>query len=129
MVVVYHGLRSKVTRCAGAVQPKLTQRRPQPSFASAWLTRFENAYLAVLPLVQLYVSVIHPTLFPTVASPGHSTTRAVIRFIAPRTSKRFGLGDPSSSSLEFLPLMLVSVTTAIGLIWAWLRLSYAFLLR
>ena len=85
--------------------------------------------MALLPVVQLYVSVIHPALFPTATAAGSSTSRTIVRTVFPRLSRRFGLGEPSSSSLEFLPLMLVSVTTAIGLIWAWLRLSYAFLIR
>jgi hypothetical protein len=34
-----------------------------------------------------------------------------------------------SGSMEFLPLMLISLYCAVGIVWAWLRLSYAYLRR
>ncbi len=35
---------------------------------------------------------------------------------------------PPTSSMEFLPLMMVSVYCSIGVIWAWLRASALYLL-
>jgi alpha-1,3-glucosyltransferase len=36
-------------------------------------------------------------------------------------------GD-KGAALEFLPLMLTSVYCAVGIVWAWLRLSWAYLI-
>ncbi|KAI0729352.1 glycosyltransferase family 57 protein [Fomitopsis betulina] len=60
----------------------------------------EKLYLAGFPLLQLFA-----TVFPVLTG---------------------GRGD-TSSALEFLPLMLTSVYCAIGLVWAFLRLSVIYI--
>ncbi len=55
--------------------------------------------------------LVHPALFPppNPAVPGSAVE-----------------GD-AGAALEFLPLMLTSVYCALGIVWAWLRLSWAYL--
>ncbi|KZT12805.1 glycosyltransferase family 57 protein [Laetiporus sulphureus 93-53] len=72
----------------------------------------EKAYLAGFPLLQLFV-----TLFPVFAR---------------RPSKESPSQDSSTTAegvaaLEFLPLMLTSVYCAVGLVWAFIRLSAIYL--
>ncbi|KAI0638289.1 glucosyltransferase [Trametes polyzona] len=73
----------------------------------------ERLYLAGFPLLQLFV-----TLFPLYAqwrSPSRSADRSQ------------GGEDSAASALEFLPLMLTSVYCAVGLVWAFIRLSVIYL--
>ncbi|KAF7983884.1 hypothetical protein HWV62_18234 [Athelia sp. TMB] len=82
----------------------------------------ERAYLAGFLLLQLFV-----TLFPILTKPrdiAPPIPACTIPFVCPEpeTSSSSGLSD-----LEFLPLMLTSVYCAIGLVWAFLRLSYLYL--
>lgn len=121
MTIVYRGLRSKISR-------------PTPSFVSAWLTNLEDLYLFALPIVQLYVSIVHPLLFPNLSSEVTAsivddarTTRRLGGLVA-KVASRTPIAS-MSASLEFLPLMITSVVTAIGLVWSWLRLSYAFMMN
>ena len=69
----------------------------------------EKLYIAGFPLLQLFV-----TVFPVLIG---RRSDAV-------TSDK---ADPSAGALEFLPLMLTSVYCAIGLVWAFLRLSVIYI--
>ena len=64
-------------------------------------------------------------IFPLVTQSTHSKPPAcAIPFVCPETEPQpeGRLGD-----LEFLPLMLTSVYCAVGLVWAFLRLSFIYL--
>lgn len=78
------------------------------------LDYLERVYLAGFVLLQMFVS-----LFPLV-------TKRISR----SSDADAHSGDTASGTadaLEFLPLMLTSVYCAIGLTWAFLRLSYIYL--
>ena len=66
----------------------------------------ERVYLAGFPLLQIFV-----TLFPLLTSRRKDTSEQT----------------DEASALEFLPLMLTSVYCAIGLVWAFVRLSVVYL--
>ena len=68
----------------------------------------ERFYLAGFPLLQLFV-----TLFPLLT--------------ARRASSAGEGAESEGSALEFLPLMLTSVYCAVGLVWAFVRLSVMYL--
>ncbi|KAI0776009.1 glycosyltransferase family 57 protein [Trametes elegans] len=68
----------------------------------------ERLYLAGFPLLQVFV-----TLFPLVSK---------------RLSSRAATSE-EDTTLEFLPLMLTSVYCAMGLVWAFVRLSVLYLTR
>ncbi len=69
----------------------------------------ERLYIAGFPLLQLFV-----TLFPLVTKK--------------RTPSEAAASE-NGSALEFLPLMLTSVYCAVGLVWAFARLSVIYLTR
>ncbi|KAI0660881.1 glycosyltransferase family 57 protein [Cubamyces menziesii] len=73
----------------------------------------ERLYLAGFPLLQLFV-----TLFPLLTQ----------RRAPAQASLEDGSGD-GASAMEFLPLMLTSVYCAVGLVWAFIRLSFVYLTR
>lgn len=82
----------------------------------------EKAYLAGFPLLQLFV-----TLFPILTKRRNTTPASPaceIPFVCPESET---LASSGLSELEFLPLMLTSVYCAVGLVWAFLRLSYLYL--
>lgn len=82
----------------------------------------EKAYLAGFPLLQLFV-----TLFPILtkhSNTAHASPACEIPFVCPEPETPASSG---LSELEFLPLMLTSVYCAVGLVWAFLRLSYLYL--
>ncbi|KAI9000909.1 glycosyltransferase family 57 protein [Trametes punicea] len=80
------------------------------------LDLLERVYLAGFPLLQLFV-----TLLPLV-------TRW--RFSSKASSAEHAEGTHEGiSAMEFLPLMLTSVYCAIGLVWAFVRLSFIYLIR
>lgn len=76
----------------------------------------ERLYIAGFPLLQLFV-----TLFPLV-------TKRRTPSEAAASEKGTGV-DENGSALEFLPLMLTSVYCAVGLVWAFVRLSVIYLTR
>ena len=73
----------------------------------------ERLYLAGFPLLQLFV-----TLFPLLTQ----------RRAPAQASLEDGSSD-GASAMEFLPLMLTSVYCAVGLVWAFIRLSFVYLTR
>ena len=76
----------------------------------------ERFYLAGFPLLQIFV-----TLFPLVARRRAAASGSV--------SEHANDGESTTSPLEFLPLMLTSVYCAVGLVWAFVRLSVIYLAR
>ncbi|CBQ68017.1 related to glucosyltransferase [Sporisorium reilianum SRZ2] len=74
--------------------------RPVQSNVGILVHRLETLYLWGFVVLQVYVSVVHPM---------EDTAAA------------------ASSSMEFLPLMMVSVYCSVGVIWAWLRASTLYL--
>ena len=77
------------------------------------LDYLERLYLAGFVLLQIFVSI-----FPFVAEK------------LSKVSEAQQSDDPAASgadTMEFLPLMLTSIYCAIGLTWAFLRLSYIYL--
>ncbi|OSD04349.1 glycosyltransferase family 57 protein [Trametes coccinea BRFM310] len=80
----------------------------------------ERLYLAGFPLLQLFV-----TLFPLVAG-----RRSTAQESASDNASQSENGVSASvSAMEFLPLMLTSVYCAVGLVWAFVRLSVIYLVR
>ncbi|KIM90677.1 glycosyltransferase family 57 protein [Piloderma croceum F 1598] len=81
----------------------------------------EKLYLLGFPLLQLFV-----TIFPLLTHSSFVTRSepppCTIPFVCPEPKPIKSLGD-----LEFLPLMLTSVYCAVGLVWAFLRLSIIYL--
>ena len=75
----------------------------------------ERAYLACFPLLQVFI-----TVFPLL------TKRS-----APvdATADHSDGAETGASALEFLPLMVTSVYCAVGLVWAFVRLSVIYLAR
>ena len=74
----------------------------------------ERFYLACFPLLQLFV-----TVFPLVTNRRGAKDGSV--------SEHADGQESGSSALEFLPLMVTSVYCAIGLVWAFVRLSVIYL--
>ncbi len=74
----------------------------------------ERIYIMGFPLLQVFV-----TLFPLLA-----------RWrTAAGSSEHADREETRASPLEFLPLMLTSVYCAVGLVWAFIRLSVIYLAR
>lgn len=97
------------------VMPLLSKAVPRPSPTSLEILLYygESLYLAGFPLLQLFVSVIHPWYFR--AAPTKTMEELVDWDM-----------EPAQPSMQFLPLMATSVYCAIGIIWAWLRFSYLY---
>jgi len=83
----------------------------------------EKLYLAGFPILQLFITIF-PLLTHSRVAANSGNPPCKIPFICHETEvqPQGGLGD-----LEFLPLMLTSVYCAVGLVWAFLRLSIIYL--
>ena len=90
--------------------------RPSPSTLSILLLHVESLYLIGLPCLQLFVSLVHPWLSRT-SIPDAATNLVYLE----------GETASSNGTMDFLPLMATSVYCSIGIIWAWLRLSYVYM--
>lgn len=97
------------------------------------LDYLERLYLAGFPLLQLFV-----TLFPIITSQTSlPSTGEVANAATCIPQDNFTCPDPEplpaapstagAASMEFLPLMLTSVYCAVGLTWAFMRLSVLYL--
>jgi alpha-1,3-glucosyltransferase len=97
------------------VVPLISKNVAKPSPTSLEILAYyaESAYLAGFPLLQLFVSVIHPRLFR--AAPTATVQELVDWDMV-----------PSRPKMEFLPLMATSMYCAIGIIWSWLKMSYLY---
>lgn len=78
------------------------------------------------------VGVVHEWIFPSpVASYGTQVVDAVlnstIHCAATDGSCTVAVEEIVKPSMEFLPLMLTSLYCALGIVWAWLRLSWVYL--
>lgn len=91
--------------------------RPNPSSLSLIIGALENLYIAGFPLLQVFVSVVHPYFFS-------SASATIAGELLADQAEQADLAKPA---MEFLPLMATSVYCAIGLIWSWLRLSYLYI--
>ncbi|GAA5982832.1 hypothetical protein JCM5350_003002 [Sporobolomyces pararoseus] len=100
--------------------------RPLPNFFSMLVNKLEAIYLSGFILLQIYVSLLHPMLFP--ASP-ISQSPSIIHCDSSSSNCTLPLPevDSEAGSMEFLPLMITSVYCAIGITWSWLRLSWGYL--
>lgn len=84
----------------------------------------ERLYIAGFAFLQLFV-----TLLPILTRPRTSASAAQNAAVC-AAGDHCVLGDSvsvESSALEFLPLMLTSVYCAVGLVWAFVRLSVIYL--
>lgn len=77
--------------------------RPLPHLLSFLVLSAENLYISGFFLLQLYVGVIHHLIWPTLPV------------------------SLDQDTMAFLPLMLISVYCAVGILWAWLKLSWVFM--
>ena len=83
----------------------------------------EKLYLAGFPLLQLFV-----TVFPVLTGRrGEASSPSGASSDAQTDAVASDKVEPSAGALEFLPLMLTSVYCAIGLVWAFLRLSVIYI--
>ncbi|BGP40496.1 glycosyl transferase [Rhodotorula kratochvilovae] len=105
--------------------------RPLPGLLAMLVDKAEALYLVGFFALQIYTSVLHSLLFPS--SPAASAAPGVITCAAASVANgtcadasTVGAGV-SEASMEFLPLMLTSVYCAVGIVWSWARLSWAFL--
>ncbi|GAA5981147.1 hypothetical protein JCM21900_006609, partial [Sporobolomyces salmonicolor] len=125
---------------AALVFPRLRRvvYRPLPNFFSMLVNKAETLYLHGFVLLHLYVTFLHPLLFPCTATT--FSAPSVVGHCDSSTGGNCTLSDPVSvpihsdaaaveePSMEFLPLMLTSVYCAVGIVWSWLRLSCGYLL-
>ncbi|CEQ39575.1 SPOSA6832_01113 [Sporobolomyces salmonicolor] len=125
---------------AALVFPRLRRvvYRPLPNFFSMLVNKAETLYLYGFVLLHLYVTFLHPLLFPSPATT--FSAPSVVGHCDSFTGGNCTLSDPVSvpnhsdaaapeePSMEFLPLMLTSVYCAVGIVWSWLRLSCGYLL-
>ncbi|GAA5887754.1 hypothetical protein JCM16303_005068 [Sporobolomyces ruberrimus] len=105
--------------------------RPLPNFFTLVVNKLETLYLGGFVLLQIYVSILHPLLFPSSpAYPAPVATHCDSSSTLSNCTSSSTTGTESrivESSMEFLPLMLTSVYCAVGICWSWLRLSWGFL--
>jgi alpha-1,3-glucosyltransferase len=90
--------------------------RPNPSSLSLIVGSLENLYIGCFPLLQVFVSVLHPYFFSPASAPSGDPVADQAQDL-----------EIAKPALEFLPLMATSVYCAVGLIWSWLRLSYLYI--
>jgi len=92
------------------------------------LDLLEKIYLAGFPLLQLFF-----TIFPLLTRSSFTTFSqqppCKIPFVCPELEPAEVQPLESLDNLEFLPLMLTSVYCAVGLVWAFLRLSVLYLME
>ena len=96
-------------------------RRFPKSLPLVILDYLERLYLFGFVLLQVFVMVL-PFLT--------RRTKQNAEAVSVSANRTQGIDDPTTSdtgSMEFLPLMLTSIYCAIGLVWAFLRLSYIYL--
>ncbi|KAL8278199.1 hypothetical protein RQP46_009372 [Phenoliferia psychrophenolica] len=122
--------------------------RPNPSLISFLVGYAELAYLAGFFVLQFYVGFLHDALFgplyampdfaaQAVAAAGAQCVQNATDVLADGSCTGIVdavVGEVASNILvegkyEFLPLMLTSLYCALGIVWAWLRLSWAYLVR
>ncbi|GAA6022968.1 hypothetical protein JCM11491_005486 [Sporobolomyces phaffii] len=96
--------------------------RPLPNLVSVVVDKLEAIYLAGFVLLQIYVSILHPMLFSTAAASRRSTDADA----AHGPDRGADASSTTTTTMEFLPLMLTSVYCAIGITASWLRLSWAY---
>ncbi|GAA6063187.1 hypothetical protein JCM10212_006853 [Sporobolomyces blumeae] len=104
--------------------------RPLPNLFSVVVNKLETVYLFGFVFLQLYVSILHPLIFPS-ASPSLDHTAlpcdaSIANCTVVDASTRASRAVPESS-MEFLPLMATSVYCAVGIGASWLRLTWGFL--
>jgi alpha-1,3-glucosyltransferase len=118
--------------------------QPAPNLLSFLVKSLERLYLLGFVLVQLYVGFIHEYVFPPlmefpIGPGGEATpfTSGIIELAGAVASNQSSTIIESvvkemsqtamEGTMEFLPLMLISVYCAIGISWSWLRLSWIYL--
>ncbi|GAA5887920.1 hypothetical protein JCM6882_000802 [Rhodosporidiobolus microsporus] len=108
--------------------------RPLPNLFTVLVSHLETLYLYGFFLLQIYVTLLHPLLFPSPPSIAHTTPASIIHCDAslPNSNCSVSLAaaaqaDVAEGSMEFLPLMLTSVYCAVGVTWSWVRLGWGFL--
>lgn len=120
--------------------PCYSNTRFPDSVLGAVVDRLERLYLAGLPILQLFVSIYGG--LPSPESDQITTAASFIiqnvtalgqnasdTFVSSRQTAFETLPSTASSNMEFLPLMLTSVYCAIGLLWAFARLSWMYTFR
>ena len=89
-----------------------------------FLDHLERLYLGGFVILQAFVMI-----FPLIANRSANNGAGMEGVVDDYASDTTGTGPNSASSgtMEFLPLMITSVYCAIGLTWAFLRLSFIYL--
>lgn len=83
------------------------------------------------------VGVIHEYIFPSpsISLAANATLDAAVLYCAEGVNascsavEALGADKAVEGTMEFLPLMLISLYCAVGIVWAWLRLSWVYLRR
>lgn len=88
--------------------------RPVPTSLTLLVEYAERLYLVALPLVLFLTMAVLPWYFRV---PNYIDAAILA------SEKETEMDRPS---MEFLPLMLTSVYCAIGILWAWIQLSYLY---
>ncbi|GAA5925957.1 dolichyl-P-Glc:Glc1Man(9)GlcNAc(2)-PP-dolichol alpha-1,3-glucosyltransferase [Sporobolomyces koalae] len=99
--------------------------RPLPSFTSMVVNKLETIYLFGFVVLQIYVSILHDSLFPRLTTISCDQTESLELC----SSEHRQSSSIDSASFEFLPLMITSVYCAMGIGWSWIRLSWGFLVQ
>ena len=89
-----------------------------------FLDHLERLYLGGFVILQAFV-MIFPLITNRSANNGAGMEGVVDEYASDTTGT--GPNAASSGTMEFLPLMITSVYCAIGLTWAFLRLSFIYL--
>lgn len=130
---------------------------PSPTAISVVIRFLEDAYIAGFAALQLYTSILHPALFASSSAPhraggggtfdavaalmrkacitaagtvsGRDTSEPALCVASAQDADTLAEVSPAGGAMEFLPLMMTSVYCALGITWAFLRLSFLYLIR
>ena len=102
----------------------ITYTRFPQSLPFVVIDMLERAYLCGFALLQVLI-----TLFPLISTRFMPTARLSGNASACVGDNCAGQSHGGTSAMEFLPLMMTSVYCALGLVWAFLRLSVLYLTK
>lgn len=128
--------------------------RPMTNNLGFLIHALESVYLMGFVPILIYVELLHPMMFnnkfsgnntkveeiqkePSIdlvdsisndsQNPIQLTINSATSLLGIKASSSENQIPTPSNSMEFLPLMIISVYCALGVVWSWLRFSYAYL--